>query len=91
MVGVSRFPYRTAGNWELSGEEILFAVRQRGAAHLVAFHPRTGEETSLLELPLGAAFHMTVAPDRGSLLFTQIDRRMSDIFQVRLPVSRAGS
>ncbi len=88
---LSRFPHRTAGSWEFSGEEILFAVRQRGAVHLVAFHPQTGEGTSLIELPSGAAFHMTVSPDRGSLLFTQIDRRMSDIFQVRLPATGRGT
>ena len=84
-----RATYADQGAWPVTSGEKGMARYGHFLPYLT--FPSLGEGgTPLIELPAGSGPYLTVSPDRRSLLFSQIDRRTSDIYQVTLPALAGG-
>ncbi|MEM7349400.1 MAG: winged helix-turn-helix domain-containing protein [Acidobacteriota bacterium] len=82
---LERFRHRTLNGWALVGDTILYSRFQTGGSVLVAFDPQTSSERLLTSVPTAPGLELSVSSDLKSVLFTRMDRRASDIYQVRLP------
>lgn len=74
----------TLNDWDVVGERIVITLPQGERLQVFAHHPDQRSTTALTELPLAAGFDLAVPNDLRSVLYTQLDRRASDIHQVRL-------
>ncbi len=66
------------------GNRVVFARSRSEKVAVVVFDPEAGSSTTLIELPPGSDYEPAFSEDLRSVLFTQVDRRASDIYQVRL-------
>ncbi len=82
---LSRFHHRTLNGWTVLGDEIYYTRPDSEGDALVAFDPETSAQRILAQVPAVGGVELSISPDLKSVLYTEIDRRASDIYQVRLP------
>ena len=84
---LERFRNPTLNGWDVIGQHIVYASPRSGKLQVIAYNPETDDPSkgsaTLIELPLAARYELGFAEDLSSVLFTQMDRRASDIYQVR--------
>ncbi len=70
--------------WDVIGQRIVYAYPRREQLQVIAYDPEHKSSATLIDLPPAARYELTFSEDLASVLFTQMDRRASDIYQVRL-------
>ena len=78
------FPHPILSGWDVVGNRVVYALSRGEKVDLIAYDPEHKSATTLIELPPGAGYELTFSEDLTSVLFTMLDRRASDIYQVRL-------
>ncbi len=79
------FPPRFRSDWQVAGGEVIYGGSIPRGTVIVAYDPESETSELLIGLPPGAAIDFSLSHDRRFLLFSQTDRRSSDIYQVLLP------
>ena len=81
---LERFRNPTLNGWDVIGNRIVYAYPCGEKIRVVSHDPEHQTTAVLIELPLEARYELAIAEDLESVLFTQMDRRASDIYQARL-------
>ncbi len=74
----------TLNGWDVVGNRIVTTCLGDEGLRMISYNPTLGKSTALIELPLEARYKLAFSEDLKSVLFTQMDRRASDIYQARL-------
>ncbi len=74
----------TLNGWDVIGDRIVTTLSQGEKFQVIAYDPELRTATALIEVPPEAGYELAVSEELDTVLFTRMDRRASDIYQVRL-------
>ena len=81
---LERSPHPTLSGWDIINNRVVYARPRGDKVEVIAYDPDRKSSMTLIELPPGARYELAFSKDLTSVLFTLLDRRASDIHQVRL-------